>query len=53
MKKFVQDCLPNNDDFDVEFYNEAFDKVFATFDKQRSNTVEKNETLDFLKQLET
>ena len=31
--------------------DEAFDEVFATFDKDNSGTVEKNEMVVFIKQL--
>ena len=49
-KKFVQDTLGNLGSGD-EFSDEAFDEVFATFDKDNSGTVEKNEMVVFIKQL--
>ena len=49
-KKFVQDTLGNLGSGD-EFSQEAFDEVFATFDKDGSGTVEKPEMVVFIKQL--
>merc|ERR1712032_156025 len=45
-----QDTLGNLGSGD-EFSDEAFDEVFATFDKDNSGTVEKNEMVVFIKQL--
>ena len=49
-KKFVKDTLGNLSGGD-EFSDEAFDEVFATFDKDGSGTVEKAEMVIFIKQL--
>mgnify|MGYP001001311629 CR=1 FL=1 len=49
-KKFVKDTLGNLSGGD-EFSDEAFDEVFATFDKDGSGTVEKAEMVVFIKQL--
>ena len=46
----MQDTLGNLGSGD-EFSSEAFDEVFATFDKDGSGTVEKNEMVVFIKQL--
>ena len=46
----VQDTLGNLGGGE-EFSDEAFDEVFTTFDKDNSGTVEKNEMVVFIKQL--
>ena len=46
----MQDTLGNLGSGD-EFSDEAFDEVFATFDKDGSGTVEKSEMVVFVKQL--
>jgi len=48
LKKCVQDMLGNLGSGD-EFSDEAFDEVFATFDKDGSGTVEKPEMHTFIK----
>jgi hypothetical protein len=49
-KKLVKDTLGNLGSGD-EFSEEAFNEVFATFDKVGSGTVEKPEMVDFIKLL--
>jgi Ca2+-binding EF-hand superfamily protein len=49
-KKFVQDTLGNLG-FGDKFSENDFDKVFSTFDKDGSGTVEKSEMVAFVKQL--
>ena len=46
----MQDTLGNLGSGD-EFSDEAFDEVFATFDKDGSGTIEKQEMVVFIKQL--
>ena len=47
-RKLVQDTLGNLGSSD-EYPEEAFNEVFATFDKEGSGTVEKNEMAIFIK----